>query len=48
MNNLYSDRFVKTRGPVPRKVVKLNPRLSIILRMVFLSKNVYLVLSKYC
>ena len=48
MDNLYSDRFVKTRGPVPRKVIKFNPRLSQILSTVFLSKNVYLALSKYC
>ena len=28
-------------GPVPRNMVKLNPRLSQILRKVFLSKNMH-------
>ena len=31
----------KLPGPVPRKMVKLNPRLSQILSKVFLSKNMH-------
>ena len=32
-------RYVDEQGPIPRKVVKFNPGLSLILSKIFLSKN---------
>ena len=36
------------QGPVPRKMIKFNPGLSLTLSKVFLSKNMQLELTKYC
>ena len=53
-SGLFKDEIARIRkthchmGPVPRKMVKFNPGLSLVLSKVFLSKDMRLELKIYC